>query len=117
MSLHLGIRRSRKHRAADAGPRISELEQALARALSRQAEAEQVVVCLDADLVERTEERDQLLAEVAAVRALLAPYLAAEANAAAVTVPEMERDTSAIEDQATAPIRVTTLREQFGVNA
>ncbi|MEU9495470.1 hypothetical protein AB0D73_27330 [Streptomyces sp. NPDC048215] len=117
MSLHLGIRRPRKHRAVDAGPRITGLEQALAEANAYRAEAEQVAACLDADLIERTEERDQLQAELVNVRQVLAPYLAAEAAAGAVTVPEMVRDTSAIEDQATAPIAVTTLREHFGGSA
>ena len=59
----------------------------------------------------------QLQAELVNVRQVLAPYLAAEATAGAVTVPEMVRDTSALEDQATAPIAVTTLREQFGGSA
>ena len=125
MSLHLGIRRRGKHHPDEvianlrtqgvaAGDRIGYLERTLADTSARQAEAEQVVVCLDADLIERTEERDQLQAELAAVRAQLAPYLAADATAGAITVPQMERDTSAIEDQATAPIEVTTLRERFG---
>ena len=128
MSLHLGIRRRGKHhpdeviatlrvQLAGAGDRIGYLQRALDDTGAKRAEAEQVVVCLDADLIERTEERDQLQAELAAVRAQLAPYLAADANAAAITVPQMERDTSAIEDQATAPIAVTTLRERFGGTA
>ncbi|MER7905428.1 hypothetical protein ABTX84_19365 [Streptomyces sp. NPDC095614] len=89
----------------------------LADTRAKRAEAEQVVVCLDADLIERTDERDQLQAELVNVRQVLAPYLAAEATAGAVTVPEMVRDTSALEDQATAPIAVTTLREHFGGSA
>ncbi|WP_372344639.1 hypothetical protein [Streptomyces sp. KL116D] len=47
---------------------------------------------------------DAANAEVERLRAELA-------NRDAVTVPPMERDTTAIEDQATAPIDVTTLRE------
>ena len=116
------------HRAVDEVERLREANERLLVQLGEQgrqladtrtkrAEAEQVVVCLDADLVERTEERDQLLAELANVRSVLAPYLAAEATAGAVTVPEMVRDTRAIEDQATAPIAVTTLRERFGGSA
>ena len=67
------------------------------------AEAEELVVQLQADKEELTEERNQLADEARALRAELAPHRAAEANANAVTVPPMERDTTAIEDQATAP--------------
>ncbi|NUP23571.1 MAG: hypothetical protein HOZ81_47455 [Streptomyces sp.] len=118
MSLHFGARRRGHgmHRAADAGPRITALEQALADTRAKQAEAEQEVVTLDADLVERTEERDQLREEVTQLRALLAPYLAAEATAGAVTVPDMVRDTSAPEDQATTPIPVETLWDAHGIS-
>ncbi|MET7956373.1 hypothetical protein ABZT07_20695 [Streptomyces sp. NPDC005317] len=116
------------HRAVDEVERLREANERLLAELDEQgrqladtrtkrAEAEQVAVCLDADLVERNEERDQLLAELSNVRQVLAPFLAAEAAAGAVTVPEMVRDTSALEDQATAPIAVTTLREQFGGSA
>ncbi|MFE5958958.1 hypothetical protein [Streptomyces rubiginosohelvolus] len=94
---------------------IAILEADLADVRVKQAEAEQVVVCLAADLDDRTEERDQALAEVAALRAQLAPYLAAEANANAITVPPSERDTTAFEDQATAPIKVTTLWAAHGI--
>jgi hypothetical protein len=45
------------------------------------------------------------------LRAQLAPFLAAEANANRVDVPPMVRDTSAMEDQATGPIDVTALWE------
>ncbi|WP_405479982.1 hypothetical protein [Streptomyces anulatus] len=134
MSLISAISRSKpKHRAADAvaqlrdenrrlltqlfGDRdhIAIQEQQLADVRAKQAEAEQVVVCLAADLDERTEQRDQALADLAAARAQLAPYLAADANANAVTVPPAERDTSRFEDQATEPIKVTTLREALGI--
>lgn len=117
MTLNLGIRRSHKHRAADAGHRITALEQALAAVSAFRAEAEMVVVCQGAEIDDLKNERDELRADNEALRRQLAPYLAADANAAAVTVPQMVRDTSAIEDQATAPIRVTTLREQFGGSA
>lgn len=56
-------------------------------------------------------ERDEWMAEALRLRALLAPYKAAEANAHRIDVPPMQRDTSAIEDQATGPIDVRTLRE------
>ncbi|MEV1100171.1 hypothetical protein AB0I87_32540 [Streptomyces sp. NPDC049952] len=109
------------HRAVDEVERLREANERLLAQLAdtraKRAEAEQVVVCLDADLIDRTEERDQLQAELVSLRQVLAPYLAAEATAGAVTVPEMVRDTSALEDQATAPIAVTTLREQFGGSA
>ncbi|WP_306317306.1 MULTISPECIES: hypothetical protein [unclassified Streptomyces] len=41
--------------------------------------------------------------EIASLKAELAPHRAAQANRDAVTVPPMERDTTAVEDQATAP--------------
>ncbi|GGV46208.1 hypothetical protein [Streptomyces spectabilis] len=44
----------------------------------------------------------------------LAPYLAAEANAAAVRVPPVYRDTSDPDDQATEPIQALTLQQAFG---
>ncbi|MEU2996831.1 hypothetical protein [Streptomyces sp. NPDC006863] len=131
MSLNLGIRRPRKHRAVDAVANLRDenrrlltqlvgahdhiaiQEQQLADTRAKQAEAEQVVVCLAADLDERTAERDQARDDLAAARALLAPYLAADANANAVTVPAPERDTTAFEDQATTPIDVRELQARF----
>ncbi|MFE7485550.1 hypothetical protein [Streptomyces sp. NPDC057552] len=92
---------------------IATLQQQLADIRAKRAEAEQVVVCLAADLDDRTGERDQARAEVTALRAQLAPYLAAEANANAITVPAAERDTSRFEDQATAPIDVRELQARF----
>ncbi|MYX67310.1 hypothetical protein K388_05043 [Streptomyces sp. KhCrAH-43] len=124
MSIHLahfGIHRTKpKHRAIDAvtdlraenhqlraqvinaGQAITALEHQLADVRGKRAEAEQVVVCLSADLGDRTEERDQLRDEVAALRARLAPYLAADANANKITVPPSIRDTDDGADQATA---------------
>lgn len=135
MSLHLGIRRPKpRHRAVDAvddlraenhqlrtqvigaGQAITVLEHQLADVRGKQGEAERVVVCLSTDLEELTEERDQLLAEVTALRDRLAPYLAADANANAITVPPSIRDTDAMEDQATAPIDVKPLWEARGVS-
>ncbi|NEB42336.1 hypothetical protein [Streptomyces sp. SID14515] len=139
MSLNLGIRRSKpKHRAADkvaelerqlkdqqaetvsafgqligAADTIAILEADLADVRAKRAEAEQVVVCLDADLRDRTAERDQARDEIRQLHAQLAPFLAAEANANAVTVPPSERDTTRFEDQATAPIDVRELRNRF----
>lgn len=133
MSFSLISRTKPKHRAVDAvanlrdenrrlltqvvgaGDAIALLEGQLADVRAKRAEAEQVVVCLSADLDERTEERDQALTEVNALRAQLAPYLAADANRDAITVPPAERDTSRVEDQATEPIKVTTLRDALGI--
>ncbi|MET4670751.1 hypothetical protein [Streptomyces sp. PvR018] len=97
-----------------AGDTIATLEHQLVDVRAKRAEAEQVVVCLAADLDERTGERDQALAEIDRLQALLAPFLAAEANANAVTVPAPIRDTAKFEDQATAPINVRPLWEAIG---
>lgn len=77
------------------------------------ANAEDIVVVQDLTITDLTAERDQLHDEVLALKARLAPYLAAEANRKAVTVPPGVRDTSDGADQATEPlgIDVTTLRE------
>ena len=87
------------------------LHQALAEAHAKQGEAEEIVVKQLADIDDLTTERDGLLDEVLMLRARFGAQLAAEANAAAVTVPPMVRDTSAIEDQATGPIYVRPLQE------
>jgi hypothetical protein len=55
-------------------------------------------------------ERDEWMAEALRLRAQLAPYKAAEANANRIDVPPMVRDTSAVEDQATGPIDVREVR-------
>ncbi|MGW7087607.1 hypothetical protein ACWGH2_29480 [Streptomyces sp. NPDC054871] len=49
--------------------------------------------------------------QLAVANAELAELRAFKANATAVTVPPMERDTSAVEDQATGPIDVRPLQE------
>ncbi|MEV5619461.1 hypothetical protein [Streptomyces bacillaris] len=98
-----------------AGDTIAALEERLGDERAGRAGAERVARCLAADLDERTGERDQARAEVAALRARLAPFLAAEANANAVTVPSAMRDTTAFEDQATEPIKVTTLWAALGI--
>jgi hypothetical protein len=87
------------------------LHQALAEAHAKQGEAEEIVVQQQADIDDLNIERDGLLDEVLKFRARFGPQLAAEANAAAVTVPPMVRDTTAIEDQATGPIYVRPLQE------
>lgn len=61
------------------------------------------------DLAVVREDRDDWRDEVLALRARFGAQIAAEANANAVTVPPMVRDTTAIEDQATGPIDVRTL--------
>ncbi|WP_405461514.1 hypothetical protein OG786_29060 [Streptomyces sp. NBC_00101] len=128
MSLHLIPRRNSKarHRRADRAELQQELQQLrrqlvgaadVIAAQQRQldevrahlAEAEQVAVCVSADLEDRTVEHAEAVAEATYLRAQLAPYLAAEANAAAITVPDAVRDTTAVEDQATAPIDVRPL--------
>jgi hypothetical protein len=67
-------------------------------------EAEDVAAATRTDL-------DAADAEIDYLRKRLAPFLAAEANATAITVRPMVRDTAAIEDQATGPIYVQTLRD------
>jgi chromosome segregation ATPase len=85
------------------------LRQDLADAHAKQAEAEELVVQLQADKDDLAAERDGLAEELAALKLKFAPQLAAEANATRVTVPPMHRDNSAIEDQATQPIPVLHL--------
>jgi hypothetical protein len=80
-----------------------------------QAQAEELVVKLQADVDDLTAERDQLAEELAALRLRFAPQLAAEANATRITVPPMIRDTSALEDQATGPIDVRPLWDALGI--
>lgn len=93
------------HRAGD---HVALLEQDLATARLRQAEAEEIVVKLQADLFDLTAERDALADEVRHLRAALA-------NATAVTVPPAVRDTRNGADQATAPIDVRSLRDAADV--
>jgi hypothetical protein len=136
VSLHLIPRRTTKpaarHRSADraelrrenrrlleqlvgATEFIAAQQRQLDAVRSKQAEAEQVVVCLSADLDDRTVERDEAVAEAAHLRAQLAPYLAVEANTNAITVPDAVRDTTAVEDQATTPIDVRPLWEALNI--
>jgi len=68
----------------------------------KRTEAEQAAAAMQS---ERDDWRDRFLA----LQARFGPQLAAEANATAVTVPPMVRDTTAIEDQATGPIYVQPL--------
>lgn len=134
MSLHLGIRRPRKHRAVDkvtslrdenshlrrqligAGDYIATQDRTLDDVRTKRAQAEQVVRCLSANVEDLTQERDELAAANEVLRKRLAPYLAADANRDAVTVPPAERDTTAMEDQATAPIDVKPLWEAHGIS-
>ncbi|MBD9721905.1 hypothetical protein PV755_09195 [Streptomyces caniscabiei] len=122
-------RTPRKHRAADEVNRLRgflagahqlinglqlQLDEADARhadTATKQAEAELLVVQQQADIDELTAERDHWRDDALALRARFSIQLAAEANAAAVTVPCGYRDTSAIEDQATGPIDVRPLWE------
>lgn len=100
------------HRAGDD---IALLQQELAEARALQAEAEELVVQQQADIDDLTAERDQLAEEVAALKHRFSAQLAAEANAARVTVPPMVRDTSDPTDQATAPIDVRPLWDAHGI--
>jgi outer membrane murein-binding lipoprotein Lpp len=63
------------------------------------------------DARQAREERDEWRNRALALQARFGAQLAAEDNAHRVDVPPMVRDTSAIEDQATGPIDVRTLRE------
>lgn len=120
-------RRDRKHRAVD---KVAELRGENIQLLTRMAAADDFFAVLMHDVTttntawEREKElrgeaeeaaaqmrmeRDEWMAEALALRAQLAPYKAAEANAHRIDVPPMVRDTAAIEDQATGPIDVRTL--------
>ncbi|MGA4964450.1 hypothetical protein [Streptomyces pseudogriseolus] len=94
-----------------AGDEIALLRNDLADAHKKQGEAEELVVKQLADIDELTEERDYWRDTALALQKRFAAELAAEANASAITVPPMVRDTSAIEDQATGPIDVSPLWE------
>lgn len=97
-----------------AGDEVALLRQDLGEARAKQGDAELVVVQQQADLIDLTADRDEWRDEALALRARFGAQMAAEANAAAVTVPPMVRDTSAIEDQATGPIHVQTLWDALG---
>jgi hypothetical protein len=125
-------RPARKHRATDEVERLRGLldganilirgmqlqvddrDASLAAAHARQNELEGLADKLQAEAIELTEERDHLDEALAALRRRFAVELAADANATAITVPLMVRDTSAIEDQATGPIDVRTLWDALG---
>jgi hypothetical protein len=94
---------------------LNDLERKLAATGSRQAEAEELVVQQQADIDELTDERDALLAEVAALKRRFAAQLAADANAHRITVPPAIRPIDGPEDQATGPIDVKTLWAALGV--
>jgi len=76
---------------------------------ARQA-AEETAESLAGELAAAAEEIERL-------RRQLAPYLAAEANEQAVSVPAWVRDTSAEEDRATAPLDVAELRDTHNTTA
>ena len=94
---------------------IAILRNDLADAHARQAEAEELVVKEQADRLDLADERDELAAELAALKKRFAAQLAAEANATRVDVPPMVRDTSDPADQATAPIDVRPLWVALGI--
>ncbi|MFE9398605.1 hypothetical protein [Streptomyces flavidovirens] len=116
--------KQRKHRAASP----AELREENRLLLNRQAAADdffallmddrdQVYACWQKAAADR-DAAEQLAACLAEenlhLRARLASFEAAEANATAVTVPPMVRDTSAFEDQATEPFCVKTLQAALG---
>ncbi|WP_411095928.1 hypothetical protein [Streptomyces sp. 020-2-3H-GM] len=127
MSLSLISRSKPKHRAAGRKKPNGQTEnQMLVRqvlgAMEYIGQLELVNACLADTAKKVTEqrdtarsERDGFEVELGKARMLLTPFLAAEANANAITVPPAERDTTAIEDQATAPIKVTTLWAAHGI--
>jgi len=92
-----------------AGDEIALLQQDLADARRKQAEAEEIIVQQLANLDDLRAERDEILTELLALKRRFGPQLAAEANANAVTVPPWVRDTSDPADQATGPIDVSPL--------
>jgi chromosome segregation ATPase len=67
------------------------LHQELAETREKQAQAEEIVVQQQADIEDLRAERDELLAEVLALRARFSAQLAAEANANRINVPPMVR--------------------------
>lgn len=135
MSLHLGIRRNSrpKHRAVDAVAHLSEenrrlraqlvgasaavgqLDQRLAAAHDQLKAAHGTNVSLARQVNDLSTELDQLADKNEELAVQLAPYLAADANRNAVTVPPSVRDTTAGEDQATTPIYVRPLWEALGI--
>lgn len=128
-------RPQRKHRAVDEVERLKlklqwansliktqcvqldDAEAVRAWTAAQLAEAEELVVQQQADIDDLTAERDSLAEELAELKARFGPQLAAEANATAITVPPMIRDTTAIEDQATGPINVLALWDAHGIKA
>lgn len=77
------------------------------------ARAERVAVCALDELQDRSVHDGRLAEENEHLQLRLARLLAAEANAAAVSVPPAIRDTTAIEDQATTPVDVREVRQRF----
>lgn len=78
----------------------------------RAVNAERVACCAMGELQERTVERDRLAEQVEGLQLRLAPLLAAEANANAISIPAGVRDIDP-DEQVTHPIDVRELRERF----
>ncbi|KOG33332.1 hypothetical protein [Streptomyces resistomycificus] len=93
-----------------AGDEVALLQQDLRESRAKQAAAEELVVQQLADIDDVTSQRDALAEEVVWLRQKFGAQLAAEANAARVTVPAWVRDTSDPADQATGPIDVREVR-------
>lgn len=98
-----------------AGDEIALLRNDLNDARSKQAEAEEIIVQQLANLDNLRAERDEILAELLALKARFGPQLAAEANANAVTVRSAIRPIDGPEDQATEPIDVKPLWDALGI--
>ncbi|MEU0200865.1 MULTISPECIES: hypothetical protein [unclassified Streptomyces] len=98
-----------------AGDQIALLQQDLAEARGRQAEAEEIVVQQGATIDSLIEERDHWRDQALALKARFGPQLAAEANANRITVPPMVRPVDGPEDEATAPIDVRPLWDALGI--
>ena len=124
-----GLKGTGIRRAVD---KVAELREENIKLLNRQAAADDFFAILMNDLVttnaaleqekqlrgeaeeaaaQMQSERDEWRDEALRLRAKFGPQLAAEANANRITVPPMQRDTSAVEDQATGPIDVRALWE------
>jgi hypothetical protein len=126
-------RPARKHRAVDEVTRlrslldgahalirglqlqVEERDTALAKTAARQLESEEVIVQQLVNLEDLRAERDELLAELLALKARFGAQLAAEANDQAITVPPMVRPIDGPEDEATAPIDVRPLWDALGI--
>lgn len=94
-----------------AGDEVALLRWDLTEARRELVQTQELVVTQLANLDDLRAENDQLAEENSALKTRFSAHLAADANANRITVPPMQRDTTAIEDQATGPIDVRPLRD------